>query len=92
MPPASLGFHDLRGTAVTMLSEAGCTSQEIAAITGHTFQHVEAILEKYLSRTRHLAEAAIFKFENAQRTKFANRLQTDRMTKRAKAKKCKIDQ
>ena len=34
------------------------------AITGHTLQHVEAILEKYLSRTRHLAEAAIFKFEN----------------------------
>jgi len=81
-----LHFHDLRGTAVTMLSEAGCTSPEIAAITGHTLQHVEAILEKYLSRTRHLAEAAIFKFENAQRTKFANRLQIDQMAKRAKAK------
>lgn len=31
-----LHFHDLRGTAVTMLWEAGCTPQEIATITGHT--------------------------------------------------------
>ena len=34
------------------------------------------ILEKYLARTRHLAEAAIFAFENSPRTEFANRLQT----------------
>jgi hypothetical protein len=75
-----------------MLSEAGCTSQEIAAITGHFLQSVEAILEKYLSRTRHLAEAAIVKFENAQRTKFANRLQTNLSVKRAPNKKSKTDQ
>ncbi len=29
---SGLHFHDLRGTAVTMLAEAGCTSPEIAAI------------------------------------------------------------
>lgn len=71
-----LHFHDLRGTAVTMLSEAGCTPQEIAAITGHSLKYVGQILDKYLARTRPLAEQAIFKFENAEGTKFANRLQT----------------
>ena len=31
-----LHFHDVRGTTVTMLAEAGCTLPEIVAITGHT--------------------------------------------------------
>jgi hypothetical protein len=69
-------FHDLRGTAVTLLAQAGCTTEEIASITGHTLSHAAAILDKYLARTRGLAEAAIAKFENDPRTKFANRLQT----------------
>jgi integrase len=60
---ADLHFHDLRGTAITMLGEAGCTPLEVAAITGHTFKHVTHILETYLSRTRHLADAAIIKLE-----------------------------
>lgn len=71
-----LHFHDLRGTAVTLLSEAGCTPQQVATITGHSLKTVMVILEKYLARTRHLAEAAIFAFENSPRTEFANRLQT----------------
>lgn len=71
-----LHFHDLRGTAVTMLAEAGCTVPEIAAITGHSLKSVTAILDKYLARTRHLAEAAITRFQNAKATRFANRLQT----------------
>lgn len=58
-----LHFHDLRGTAITMLAEAGCSPLEIAAITGHTFKHVTHILETYLSRTRQLADAAIIKLE-----------------------------
>lgn len=62
-----LHFHDLRGTAITMLSEAGCTPQEIAAITGHSLRNVSAILDKYLARTRALAENAIAKLE----TRFA---------------------
>lgn len=73
---AGLHFHDLRGTAVTMLAEAGCTVPQIAAITGHSLKTVTTILEKYLSRTRALAEQAIVAFENAPRTEFANRLQT----------------
>lgn len=58
-----LHFHDLRGTAITMLAEAGCTVPEIAAITGHGLKHVSHILETYLSRTRQLADAAIVKLE-----------------------------
>jgi integrase len=58
-----LNFHDLRGTAVTMLSEAGCTPQEIAAITGHSLRNVTTILERYLAMTRTLAENAIAKLE-----------------------------
>lgn len=58
-----LNFHDLRGTAVTMLSEAGCTHQEVAAITGHSLRNVASILQKYLSMTRVLAENAIAKLE-----------------------------
>jgi integrase len=58
-----LHFHDLRGTAITMLAEAGCTVPEIAAVTGHSLKHVTHILEVYLSRTRHLADAAIIKLE-----------------------------
>jgi integrase len=71
-----LHFHDLRGTAVTLLSEAGCTPQQIATITGHSLKNVHRILERYLARTRGLAEQAIFNFENSPRTKFANQLQT----------------
>jgi integrase len=59
----SLNFHDLRGTAVTMLSEAGAIPQEIATITGHTLASVNRILETYLSRTRALAQSAIDKLE-----------------------------
>lgn len=29
-------FHDLRGTSVTYLALAGCTSPEIASFTGHS--------------------------------------------------------
>jgi integrase len=73
-----LHFHDLRGTAITRLSEAGATPQEIATITGHSLRTVHDILDKYLARRRPLAEAAIRKLENVTGTKFANRLQTVR--------------
>ena len=67
-----LTFNDIRGTSITMLSEAGCTPQEIATITGHTLKSVAQILERYLARTRPLAEAAILKLENARATKMTN--------------------
>lgn len=74
--PQKLHFNDLRGTAVTMLAEAGCTVPHIASITGHSLKTVTSILERYLARTRVLASEAIVLFENAKATRFANRLQT----------------
>jgi integrase len=62
-----LHFHDLRGTAVTRLAEAGCTEAEIATITGHTLASVHTILERYLARTDKLAIAAIAKLERGRR-------------------------
>jgi integrase len=82
-----LHFHDLRGTAVTMLAEAGAKTPQIAAITGHTLETATRILEKYLSRTRVLAEEAIILFENAKATKAANRLQTGTQKPTKKAPK-----
>jgi integrase len=58
-----LTFHDLRGTAVTRLAEAGCTAHEIAAITGHSLRDAGAIMDRYLKRTDKLAIAAIAKLE-----------------------------
>jgi integrase len=74
--PVRLHFHDLRGTTVTLLSESGSTPQQIATITGHSLKTVHRILEHYLARTSGLAEQAIFNWENLDRTKFVNRLQT----------------
>lgn len=73
-----LHFHDLRGTSITMLAEAGCTQQQIAAIAGHSLRTVSSILDRYLARTRTrtLATSAMTLFENATSTDFANRLQT----------------
>jgi integrase len=57
-------FHDLRGTAVTRLAIAGCTSPEIASITGHSLRDVGAILDAhYLHRDPALAESAIAKLD-----------------------------
>ncbi len=58
-----LHFHDIRGTAVTMLAEAGATVPEIASITGHTLATATRILATYLSATRPLAESAIMKLD-----------------------------
>jgi integrase len=58
-----LHFHDLRGTAVTRLAEAECTTAEIASITGHAMKDVARILDRYLARTDKLAVAAIAKLE-----------------------------
>ncbi|MGH1352782.1 MAG: tyrosine-type recombinase/integrase [Methyloligellaceae bacterium] len=60
-----LTFHDLRGTAVTLLAEQGCTSIEIASITGHSLKHVETILDHYGSRTKKIAQTAILRFEQS---------------------------
>lgn len=58
---ADLRFHDLRGTAVTRLSLAGCTNQEIAAITGHSEKDVDRIMKAYRGGRIELAEQAMTK-------------------------------
>jgi len=64
-----LHFHDLRGTTVTRLAEAGCTIPEIASITGHSLRSATKIVESYLARTQSQAESAIAKLEAKRRTK-----------------------
>ncbi len=60
---ADLHFHDIRGTTVTLLFQAGCTVAEVTSITGHTLRRAQEILDKYLARTSTLATNAIAKFE-----------------------------
>jgi hypothetical protein len=48
---------------VTRFSEAGCTPQEIRAITGHSLESVHRILERYCARTDTLASNAVVKLE-----------------------------
>jgi integrase len=60
---AGLTFHDLRGTAVTRLSEKGCTPQEVATFTGWSLREVQRFLDTYLGRTDTLRSAALAKLE-----------------------------
>jgi hypothetical protein len=56
-----VNFSDLRGTAVTL---AGCTVPEICAITGHSHEEANRILEEhYLHRDPAIAWNAIRKLE-----------------------------
>jgi integrase len=58
-----LVFHGLRKSAVVMLLEAGCTTPEVAAITGQTWEMVEHYAR--MVNQRKLARAAILKWEHA---------------------------
>jgi integrase len=60
-----LHFHDLRGTAITVLAESGCTNSEIASITGHSMKHIEKIIDTYMARTRKLNDEAVAKLERS---------------------------
>ncbi len=59
---SGLTFHDLRGTCLTMLAEAGCTEAEIAAISGHKTAHAGA-MKGYIHHGGQLAASAIEKLE-----------------------------
>ena len=48
-----LHWHDLRGTLVSKLAEAGCTEIQIAAITGHSV--VNSQVGGYLKMGQNLA-------------------------------------
>jgi integrase len=70
-----LTFHDLRGSAITRLSLAGATPQEIAGVTGHSLADVHTMLDRhYLGARSELGDAAIRRLERKQkRTKSVNR-------------------
>ena len=61
-----LQARDLRRTAAVRLAEAGATVPEIAAVTGHSIDRTERIMEVYIPRTRAMAVAAIEKLERKQ--------------------------
>ncbi len=60
-------FRDLRRTAVVRLAEHGCTNAEIAAITGHSLENVDNILEVYLPRNTQMAANGIAKLEKGKK-------------------------
>lgn len=62
-----LQLRDLRRTATTKLAEAGCTVPQIAAITGHSIERCQRILDTYVVRTRTTAKEAIRKLERFER-------------------------
>lgn len=51
---SGLRFHDIRGTTVTRLYDAGCTDAEVASVTGHAIGG-GSMLRAYAARTRTLA-------------------------------------
>ncbi len=67
---AELHFHDLRGTAVTKLADAGATNSEIAAVTGHSLETVDKILKKYMKPTERQGEAAMKKWQDSEQVIF----------------------
>lgn len=53
-----LQFRDLRRTAVVRMAEHGVKVQDIAAITGHTLDTTQSIMETYMPRTKRMAQRA----------------------------------
>ena len=56
-----LHWHDLRGTLVSLLAEAGCSEIQIAAITGHS--EINSQVSGYLNMGRNLAIEAYSKLD-----------------------------
>lgn len=59
-----LNFHDNRGTAATLLCEAGATPQEVAEAMCWTVDRAQKMFEVYMSRRGILAANAIQKLED----------------------------
>lgn len=61
---SGLRWHDIRGTGITRLYNAGCTDAEVASISGHVMG-ARAQQRSYIARTRELAENAYAKWDRA---------------------------
>jgi len=59
-----LNFHDNRGTAATLLAEAGATAPEIAEAMCWTVDKAQRVIDVYLARRGVLAANAIQKLED----------------------------
>ena len=68
-----LHFHDNRGTAATLLAEAGATAPEIAEALTWTVDKAQRIIDAYLARRGILAANAIAKLED-HRDRTANKI------------------
>ncbi len=60
---ADFYFADLRDTAITWLANAGATTPEIAAVSGHSLSTVTTILKHYLETNAAQADAAMDKLQ-----------------------------
>jgi len=72
---ADLNFHNNRGTAATLLAEAGATAPEIAEALTWTVDKAQRVIDAYLARRGVLAANAIKKLEDY-RDKKAGKLGT----------------
>lgn len=63
LKPTKLHFHDLRGTACTMLSEADCNDEEIGAILGWKREYVAKMRTIYQAANKSASNTAIAKLE-----------------------------
>ena len=69
-----LQFKDFRRTAVVNLARADCTVPQIAAITGHSIAHCQAIVDTYLPRDGKVADSGIEKLEEYRRKKLEQKV------------------
>ena len=60
--PAGVVFHGLRKTAAVILAEAGCTTEQIKAVTGHRTDSMAAYYARQANQ-KILAKAAMEKVE-----------------------------
>ena len=56
-------MRDLRRTAMVRMSEAGATTQQVAAVSGHSIAATQTILDTYIVPTTKQAEGAILALE-----------------------------
>lgn len=63
LPPRDYTFRDLRRTAMVRLAEAGANAIQVSAVSGHSIDSSERILERYVPRNTAMAKAAVVKLE-----------------------------
>jgi integrase len=65
---AGLQRRDLRRTGMVRMAEAGASTAQIAAVSGHRIEQVQRILDTYIPRRSEVAAGAIAAWESGQRS------------------------